>query len=161
MLGRGYWTVAGVHEKHTSREGSSGMSPSGRIVHIYVQDNFVCLISYINILKWISSLVYVSPGGCNGSRPLVGLSRLATHMAAILNATDSGVPVLKQIFRGNSDPTAKWQAQSTRKAYTYHNLTRKSQRIPLIGEFCQLVLLNVYTCVQMFSFTNRADIFQG
>ncbi len=45
-----------------------------------------------------------------------------------------GVPVLKQIFRGNSVPPAKRQAQSTRRAYAYHNLTRKSQRIPLIGE---------------------------
>ncbi len=46
----------------------------------------------------------------------------------------TGVPVLKQIFGGNSVPPAKWQTQYTRRAYTYHNLIRKSQRIPFIGE---------------------------
>ena len=38
----------------------------------------------------------------------------------------SCLPVLKQFFRGNSVPPAKRQAQSASRAWTYHNLTRKS-----------------------------------
>ncbi len=51
---------------------------------------------------------------------LLTLKRLAKSMDAHTKLT--GVPVLKQIFRGNSVPPTKRQAQYTRRAYTYHNM---------------------------------------